>query len=357
MNNQLLSQLTHQDPHQRRQAIIALGKSGNPAALEPLQQVYKSDPDPAVRELAAKAGYHIKALQAQAPKKASLTPEEIEAINLKKASQRPAKKEKNPANYILNLLIFLMVLVILIGSGVLYWLFNTETGEALLWQLRMPEPQSLGNPQLNAGNLNGVLWEGRISSKTTYMIQEPNGTPPPEGWPLLVGVHGSGGSAEDALFWAREAKDRGVLVVAPTFSPESPGSNEYLHADTFPDLLLILRDIEQRYPIDPDVRVLFGFSMGGGFTGSFTATYVEEFTGGGIFGPRSVQQPPSWSPVQYVVSTGTSDSRINAATDFVAAMEQRGTPVWKSYFPEGRGHVIKDDQIDLVYELIDQLRQ
>lgn len=51
------------DAAKRREAIISFGKLGDPRALKYLAQVYKTDSDPALRELAAKAGRHIQKLQ------------------------------------------------------------------------------------------------------------------------------------------------------------------------------------------------------------------------------------------------------------------------------------------------------
>ncbi len=58
-----IQQLASADAGKRREAIIALGKAGDPRALPPLLNIYKTDPDPALRELALKAGRHIKQLQ------------------------------------------------------------------------------------------------------------------------------------------------------------------------------------------------------------------------------------------------------------------------------------------------------
>src|SRR5215813_4704730 len=55
-----IQQLSSQDVETRRQAIIALGNSVDQRAMAALANVYKNDPDPALRELALKAGRHIK---------------------------------------------------------------------------------------------------------------------------------------------------------------------------------------------------------------------------------------------------------------------------------------------------------
>jgi tetratricopeptide (TPR) repeat protein len=55
-----IPQLHSSDPGQRRAAIIALANSRDPAALKPLATVYRTDPDPELRELALKAGRYIR---------------------------------------------------------------------------------------------------------------------------------------------------------------------------------------------------------------------------------------------------------------------------------------------------------
>ena len=46
MTDQYIQQLSSDDSEERRQAIIALGKSGDKSALAPLLNVYKSDQIP-----------------------------------------------------------------------------------------------------------------------------------------------------------------------------------------------------------------------------------------------------------------------------------------------------------------------
>jgi hypothetical protein len=56
-----------QDPNsaKRREAIIGLGKLGDTRAIKPLASLYKSETDPALRDLVAKAGKHLQALEKQ----------------------------------------------------------------------------------------------------------------------------------------------------------------------------------------------------------------------------------------------------------------------------------------------------
>lgn len=59
LDEQLLQQLNHPDAERRKQAITALAKTKDRAALRHLAAVFKSDADPDVRELARKAGLYI----------------------------------------------------------------------------------------------------------------------------------------------------------------------------------------------------------------------------------------------------------------------------------------------------------
>ncbi|MCE7947338.1 MAG: HEAT repeat domain-containing protein [Chloroflexi bacterium CFX4] len=66
-----LNQLRSLESAQRRAAIIALGKLGDLAALKHLAHVYRTDPDPELRDLALKAGRHIQQMN-RAPEADSL---------------------------------------------------------------------------------------------------------------------------------------------------------------------------------------------------------------------------------------------------------------------------------------------
>jgi ABC-type multidrug transport system permease subunit len=62
-----LRQLSSDDPAQRREAIVALANSRDPAALKPLAATFKNDPDPALRELALKAGRYVRQYAPEEP--------------------------------------------------------------------------------------------------------------------------------------------------------------------------------------------------------------------------------------------------------------------------------------------------
>jgi len=89
-----LEQLRSSDPEVRRKAIIALGRQKNPAALDPLAEVYRNDPDPGLRELAQKAGRYIRSNIAEA---GSEPPSASSLKTALEASVQPAERRISAA--------------------------------------------------------------------------------------------------------------------------------------------------------------------------------------------------------------------------------------------------------------------
>jgi len=59
MIDDVLQQLKNPDPEERKKAVVTLGRLRNRAALKPLEEVYRRDPDPDLRQLAYKVGRYI----------------------------------------------------------------------------------------------------------------------------------------------------------------------------------------------------------------------------------------------------------------------------------------------------------
>jgi hypothetical protein len=59
MLDDLFRQLRSSNPADRQKAIVALANTRDPAAIRPLADVYRTDPDPRIRELALKAGRYL----------------------------------------------------------------------------------------------------------------------------------------------------------------------------------------------------------------------------------------------------------------------------------------------------------
>src|SRR4051812_44295334 len=65
MVDKLIQQVKSKDAAQRKQAIIGLANSGHPRSVDVLHQISTSDPDPALRDYAAKAEAHARKKVAQ----------------------------------------------------------------------------------------------------------------------------------------------------------------------------------------------------------------------------------------------------------------------------------------------------
>lgn len=74
MIDDLIDQLGDSNPEVRRRAVIALGRTKDMAALRPLAEVFRTDPDPELRELARKAGLYIRRSQTEEPQETAPPP-------------------------------------------------------------------------------------------------------------------------------------------------------------------------------------------------------------------------------------------------------------------------------------------
>ena len=64
MDPRIVEALKSRDPEERKKGVRALGQLLSSEALRYLATIYKQDPDPGVRELAVKAGRHVKKMRA-----------------------------------------------------------------------------------------------------------------------------------------------------------------------------------------------------------------------------------------------------------------------------------------------------
>jgi len=81
MKKDIKSLLQSSDPAQRREAIVTLGKTRDSRALPVLAKIYRSDPDPELRELALKAGQLIQENAAPAAPPAPAPAEHVPAFS------------------------------------------------------------------------------------------------------------------------------------------------------------------------------------------------------------------------------------------------------------------------------------
>lgn len=127
---------------------------------------------------------------------------------------------------------------------------------ALLARLAAVPPGREGTGVMHLGGPPGTRGGVALYVPETY-----DPTQPP---PLVVALHGGSGNGADFLWtWLREARTRGLLLVAPTapgrtWSLDDPGADgEWLDR--------VIADVTASWPVDPSRRLLTGMSDGGTF--------------------------------------------------------------------------------------------
>lgn len=388
MAEPLAALLRDRDPARRKAGITRLVRSEDPRATKILAHLQQHDPDASVRQLAQRALDHLHRTTASPTAHPTSTPTTTERLTPDKVldtlelsdaqarptpplpalKQRPDPRRPDPRHstaarqskrsaYIRNLTIFALLCVVA-GAAVLYVVAGDVFRqvfyeEALNDRIAHAEAFPFDGPAED-NTLDGRFFAGRINNRSGYYIQEPVGTAPEYGWPLIVAVHGSNSNGRTALSWiGRQAQDYGAILVTPSFVlTESGGFRFDSSAD---DLNLLLAELERYYPIDPQARMIFGFSGGGMFASSYTARY-RYFNAASIGGSREFEMPAPSNPVMFIVVCGEEDYRSAAASRFSIDMAARGTPVWYYEIVPGLGHNIAGVQIDKTFELLDQLR-
>ena len=112
----------------------------------------------------------------------------------------------------------------------------------------------------------------------TYAVHIPAGYDPARPWPMIVTLHGTGGSGGAWIqTWLRTARDKAVLV-APT-TPRHTWSARQGHSY----VLTAVREIMDELRIDADRVYLDGMSMGGGGAFRLAEHYPDRWA---AIGPR-----------------------------------------------------------------------
>ncbi len=113
---------------------------------------------------------------------------------------------------------------------------------------------------------NGVLHAANaISERGGFSVYVPEDYDPARAYPLVMALHGGAGHGRLFLWsWVREARSRGVIVVAPT----ATGDTWPLHDPDVDEahLFEVLAAVTRDWRIDPTHRLLTGMSDGGTFT-------------------------------------------------------------------------------------------
>jgi pimeloyl-ACP methyl ester carboxylesterase len=184
-----------------------------------------------------------------------------------------------------------------------------------------------------------------------YLLRIPARYTPARRWPILVVLHGQGGTADDSLRrWLPEAaRLEDWFVLAPMAGRGGWGRSLLGHAYVF----TALREAARSFAIDPDRVFLDGASMGGNGAFQLACAYPDRFaavcarSGGPAFrraapGPEAPVEAEGLenllaTPVYWIV--GARDPKLPYAwvKQARARLEELGAPLVYREYPEG-GH-------------------
>ena len=355
MDDKLRQQLQHPDARQRGLALREILNSGDRAFIPLLQQVYRQDSDARVRQMALNVARKLAALSSP-PVGAQPAPQRPSSSGLPDLDRIEAAKQarsRRRSGGISPYFVVFTLAVIAVGAFVVYDRYRQLNSplQQLLRGVIDAEPLPAAGDAPYAGALDGHIYYARLNNQTDYYLAEPSGQMPEHGWPLLLGVHGSGGSGRDMLPIAAKTQQAGVMLVTPGFTSVSSGSDLYDGDYMARDIQGIVSQVDARYDLDHNATVLYGFSMGGAVTAGFVARFPGYFDGAGVFGAPAFEMPPASTAVRYVVVTGALDEREGAARHFVQDMADQGLPVWYHDIQPGVGHTMTAHMEDKVLEL------
>jgi predicted esterase len=115
--------------------------------------------------------------------------------------------------------------------------------------------------------------------ETWSLVNVPDSYVPGTPTPLVIGCHGMGGGADDAIsFLKGPTSSRGWILAAPhTHGERSDGETSLAARAAQHDLIDLLQYCMDQYDIDPDRVYLSGASMGGMQTSISAAKYPDVF--------------------------------------------------------------------------------
>ncbi len=206
--------------------------------------------------------------------------------------------------------------------------------------------------------------EQRVTIPMTcfYDVQTPDAPPDRRGHPLLIALHGYGGTKESMLALARRicgdrfviatlqgphqhtqrprGRPRGTRDVRIGFgwgTMHNSAENQALHHEFIRG---VIRETSKKHPIDSKRIFLLGISLSVGLNYRFAFTYPNTIRGligvcGGIPGDWEASQKYRRSPTDVLHISGTKDPfyPLERVRTFKAALERRAASVEHHFVP------------------------
>lgn len=357
MNEKIINALKSKDTLIRRHAIVALEQIVSEESIKVLAQVYRTDPDPNLRELSKGVARNIrqrlKEQEAHLAELEEAMPSSVAPKKLEGAEKQRIKKAEEESSASFNLWVFGGVAVIL-GILVIFLLLGETAGRLIdqqtaLAQINSAEPFPVGQVAYGA-TLEGKLYRGTLSSGSFFVVQEPRGIPPTNGWTLLVGVYN--GDAENALGGLRRvASDENWLLLVPQFS-RSP-ENMLDFGMMAGELQEALAQVKTVYPTNLNTETLYGVGIGANFASQFVTWYPDLFGIASLGNGNQYVLPNLNARARYVVFAGQGEN-VSATVDFIARLTSINKKPYQSGVIQGGGIELKE-QLNATVALVKEL--
>lgn len=221
-------------------------------------------------------------------------------------------------------------------------------------------------PLMTFAGQKAETFETTIEKKVAldYLLYLPSGytTDTEKKWPLMLFLHGAGERGDDVENVKKHGppklieadKEFPCIVV----SPQCP-KRQWWNAQ---ELMLLIKDIEKHYRVDPKRIYVTGLSMGGYGTWALAAEYPDYFAaimpicgGGDPDGVSKIADMPIW------VFHGEADQTvtIEKSEEMVNALKAAGSEVIFTRYPDaGHGSWTRTYDNPKVYEwLFEQVKQ
>ena len=253
------------------------------SALKSFRKALNLDPGLAIERLTRNIAQELTGLPAQEALKNLIG--EHTGKELIQTAKREQKKPPTSFRQRLMVIAFIIALVALVG--IIYKALQVRTLDSYLTTIRM------------------MVWQTQKHTLGGYEYYAlvPRGSPPPEGWPVVVAFHGMDGQASHMLPFAQTFLEEGVLFIAPSFGGYAPWPKGPIEV-----MSRILKEVGENHPLDTHGAILLGHSQGGTFAYRFSVYYPDQVAGVVTAGaPEFDAVNPARRNMPYVFTWGEYD--------------------------------------------------
>ena len=295
------------------QALSYYFRGEIPSALKSLRISLELDPNLANEPVARNLAHELMDLPAQEAIQKLMLPDEGREV-IKSAKRKPVT---TPSTFRerLTFVAFVTSVLLLLGAG--FWFMRQGAFASYRTTFRR------------------MQWERQKSTLGSYEYYAlvPDGSPPVDGWPVVVVLHGMGGQGSQMLSMAEIFLDAGVLFVAPTFGGYEPNPG----AGPIDVMKGILVEVGKQYPTQSRGAVLLGHSQGGSFAYRFSVRYPDKVSGVVTVGAPEFDAVTPVRAIPYVFTWGENDELQEFLLPTAFAMRNSGFNV-SIYIIPGAGH-------------------